>query len=69
MFVKPAPGLKVRDPVSKLHIPETGMEVPEESYWFRRLRSGDVVPASPPLAVAPASVVSPKQIPDSKGGK
>lgn len=46
MFVRPAPGLKVRDPVSYLHIPEGGKEVPESSYWVRRLRSGDVVQIS-----------------------
>jgi hypothetical protein len=43
MFVKPAPGTKVRDPISRLHIPESGVEVPESSYWIRRVQSGDVV--------------------------
>ncbi len=47
MFVKPAKGVTVRDPISKLHIPESGAEVPESSYWVRRLRSGDVVFSSP----------------------
>jgi hypothetical protein len=60
MFVKPAPGLKVRDPISFLHIPETGKEVPESSYWYRRLRSGDIVVCSPP-----APVLETEQIPDS----
>jgi hypothetical protein len=51
MFVKPAPGVKVRDPVSKTHLPESGREVPDtDPFWHRRLRSGDVV-----LAVAPAA--------------
>lgn len=43
MFVKPKPGLIVRDPRSKRPIPPEGREVPAESYWLRRLRSGDVV--------------------------
>lgn len=42
MFVKPKPGLKVRDPKSLLHIPDSGAEVPEDSYWTRRLADGDV---------------------------
>lgn len=49
MFVRPAPGLKVRDPVSKMHIPATGKEVPESSYWVRRLKSRDVVICSAPV--------------------
>ncbi len=60
MFVKPAPGIKVRDPISRIHIPETGKEVPESSYWIRALANKDVV------ACAPPSVVDVKQIPDSK---
>lgn len=47
MFVKPAPGLKVRDPLSRLHLPDEGKEVPEDSFWMRRLRSGDVVRVEP----------------------
>lgn len=48
MIVKPREGLKVRDPVSKKHIPETGLEVSEtDTYWARRLRSGDVVQVPP----------------------
>lgn len=59
MRVRPAPGLKVRDPISKVHIPEGGCDVPETSFWFRRLRSGDVL-----LCAAP--VVQAIQIPDSQ---
>lgn len=59
MFVKPAARevngvpLKVRDPVSKLHIPAEGKEVPESSFWIRRLRSGDVVRCEPPSPPSP----------------
>jgi hypothetical protein len=45
MFVKPKPGLVVRDPISKRPLPAEGAEVPAEGYWLRRLRSGDVVQA------------------------
>ncbi len=60
MFVKPAKGIKVRDPISRMHIPEEGAEVPESSYWIRCLQAGDVV------ASTLVSVVEVKQIPDSK---
>lgn len=44
MLVKPAPGLKIRDPDLKDLIPDEGRDVPETSlYWHRRLRDGDVV--------------------------
>jgi hypothetical protein len=48
VFVKPAPGLKVRDPVSYKHLPTEGREVPEDVYWIRRLNVGDVVLAPQP---------------------
>ena len=54
MLVKPAPGVKVRDPVSKLLIPESGIEVPDTSiYWARRFADGDVV-AKPAVTTKPA---------------
>lgn len=43
MFVKPAEGLAVRDPLTKRVLPIEGKEVPETSYWVRRVASGDVV--------------------------
>jgi hypothetical protein len=44
MIVKPAPGLKVRDPLTRQHIPETGVEVSDtDTFWARRLADGDVV--------------------------
>jgi hypothetical protein len=54
MFVKPAHGRIVRDPVSKLAISVDGHNVNEtEMYWARRLRDGDIVEAKLP-AVVPA---------------
>jgi hypothetical protein len=63
MFVKPArPGLVIRIPElysgknNRLRpgikearlLPETGADVPENSYWLRRLKFGDVVKTQPP---------------------
>jgi hypothetical protein len=57
MFVKPAKGLKVRDPASKRHIPETGIEVPDtDTFWMRRLMDGDVIHATPPIIELPAEL-------------
>lgn len=43
MQVKPAGGVKVRDPVTMKALPLEGAEVPNTSYWRRRLSDGDVV--------------------------
>lgn len=45
MKIKPAPGLKVRDPVTKQFIGDDHEVDPTDHYWHRRLRDGDVVPA------------------------
>lgn len=43
LHVKPAaPGLIVRDPVSRLPLPEEGGLMPDTSYWRRRIEGGDV---------------------------
>lgn len=59
MHIRPAPGLRVRDPISKRHLPEGGKDVPESSFWMRRLAEGDVVLAADP-------VLEPIQIHDSE---
>jgi len=46
IFVSPVPGVKVRDPQTLRHIPESGQLVPRDSYWLRRLADGDVVEAA-----------------------
>ncbi|WP_145538931.1 DUF2635 domain-containing protein [Yersinia kristensenii] len=43
MFVKPIAGRAVRDPVKGTLLPESGSEVPDNSFWHRRLQDGDVV--------------------------
>ncbi|TKI02894.1 DUF2635 domain-containing protein [Martelella alba] len=42
MFVKPNTGRAVRDPVKGTLLPAEGAEVPDTSFWRRRLRDGDV---------------------------
>ena len=52
MFVKPATGLRVVDPVTLQPLPAEGAEVPDDSsYWHRRIRSGDVALAKPAAEV------------------
>lgn len=53
MFLKPKPGLVVRDPVTKFPLPAEGRDVQMTSYWQRRLDSGDVEVPPPPAAPAP----------------
>lgn len=45
--VKPAPGKVIRDPLTHQFVdPEKGLRVdPNDTYWRRRLRDGDVVKA------------------------
>jgi len=49
MKVKPAPGLKVRDPVTGQFIDDNHEIDPTDFYWNRRLRDGDVVEVGTPM--------------------
>lgn len=42
IFVAPAYGLKVADPVAGDYLPEEGREVAQSTYWLRRIKDGDV---------------------------
>lgn len=58
MHVKPKPGVKVRCPETKQHLPPEGKDVQPSSYWVRRLLDGDVllvkpIPDSKPPEVKP----------------
>jgi hypothetical protein len=56
MIVKPAPGLKVRHPVTKQLLPPEGIEVPEDDiFWNRAVNDGDVVRADNTAAAAAKS--------------
>jgi hypothetical protein len=48
MYVKPAPGLSIRDPDLKDLLPESGRLVPDTDYWLRRVRDNDVIEAEAP---------------------
>lgn len=52
MYVIPAEGLKVPDPVLRDHLPAQGREVPRDAYWMRRLTDGDVIETLPPAQAA-----------------
>jgi hypothetical protein len=54
MFVKPGPNreipgtlLRVRIPRTHALLPETGAEVPANSFWLQRIAHGDVVAVNP----------------------
>jgi hypothetical protein len=47
MKLKPAEGRAVRDPSSMALLPADGKEVPDNAFWRRRLRDGDVVEVAP----------------------
>lgn len=47
MFVIPQKGRSVPDPARDDLLPETGRNVPRDSYWLRRLKEGDVKEQSP----------------------
>lgn len=42
MFVRPLPGVLIRDPVSKLLLPPEGRRVAPSGFWARRLSEGSV---------------------------
>lgn len=41
--IKPALGLKIRDPQTLALLPEDGKEVEQSSFWIRRIQAGDVL--------------------------
>ena len=50
MFVKPAGGRTVLRPDTLAPLPAEGAEVPDSSFWQRRLGSGEVELTDPPAA-------------------
>ena len=65
MFVKPTrPGLVLFDPVTGRQLPDEGMRVAPQQFWYRRMRDGDVIEAEPP---APAPKEKPKRKAKAKG--
>jgi len=48
MYVKPAPGRRVVDPVTHRPLGETAQLVERSGFWLRRLQDGDVTEVQPP---------------------
>lgn len=51
LILKPAPGLEIRKPEGGF-LKTEGEQVAPLTYWMRRLRAGDVLPAAPPAPEA-----------------
>jgi Protein of unknown function (DUF2635) len=49
IFIKPAEGLTIRDPKSRMQIPEDGKLVKRDTYWMRRIHDGDVILSTPKI--------------------
>ncbi len=64
MRVKPGQH-PVRDPHTKRYLPAEGAEVPESTFWIRRLRAGDVVAIAEPTVIAVAE--SPENATEAEG--
>jgi hypothetical protein len=60
MYVIPAEGLTVPDPVLRDHLPPEGREVTPSEYWIRRIADGDVKEGKPPAAVTRAAEAAEK---------
>lgn len=56
MMVKPASkDALIRDPHTKRPLPAEGAQVPDSSFWLRRLRDGDVVRVEEPTGLEPVT--------------
>lgn len=47
------PELLIRDPVTKRHLPAEGGDVPETSFWVRRVLSGELIRIDQPTTGEP----------------
>lgn len=50
-YANPSAKLSIRDPQTKRILPAEGGEVPDNVFWRRRLRDGDVVLTEDPTTV------------------
>lgn len=65
IFVRPAPGRTIKDPLTKETLPAAGALKPRNAFWLRRLRDGDVVMP----VLAPASPVASKRSSSTKSSE
>lgn len=61
--IQPAPGRRVRQPHPPCAVIQGAIDVPDSSYWRRRLAAGDVELVPPPAQV---KAESPKSKRDAK---
>lgn len=66
LFIRPASGLKVRDPITKQHLREEGESKPRTNYWLRRVRAGEVVVINKPTSSDAVTAEKPNT---KKGGE
>lgn len=60
MRVKPTvEGAVIRDPVTLQPLPAEGGDVPENSFWLRRLRAGEIVRVEEPSAPTGREPIAP----------
>jgi len=70
MRIKPkTPRTIVRDPITKLPLPAKGRNVPNNSYWRRRIKAGDVllIPDIEPAPLPPPPPPPPPPAPEFTG--
>lgn len=67
MKVKPVdPSAVIRDPHTKQRLPAEGGDVPENTFWLRRLRAGEVVRIDAPGQPVGSEPIAPLT---TRGGK
>ncbi len=59
LFLKAAPGMRVKDPLSLKVLAEVGEFKPDNNYWRRQLHFGDCVEVAPPKSEMKAEIVAP----------
>ena len=66
IFIKPAEGLRVKDPNTKEPLPKEGKQVQKSIYWLRRINAGDVLLVEAPKPSKHTSKINPI---DKEGAK
>lgn len=69
MKIWPAPGRRVRNPVTGELLARRGAEVPDTAFWRRRLADGDVVAAQPAATPKPTKPPKPSSTPRPSSAK
>lgn len=59
IFVVPAEGMRVKDPITLRPLKPEGEEKPRTTYWVRRIRCGDCTLGKAPQAPRPEATQAP----------